>query len=137
MNKRGMSIDSLYGTLDGSGRNDDSESGEQSGSEYNVKWSILIREVPRPEKYKLKGTKDIPHFFKEYEKYCKERFYDNKTFWVKELGEFLEGRMNKFYRTIVCVRELKCEVVKQQMIELVGRIKAGVKFRKVNGFDKV
>ena len=56
---------------------------------------------------------------------------------MKELGEFLEGRMNKFYRMIICVGDLKYEVVKQQMIEQVGRIKAGVKFRKVNDFDKV
>ena len=138
MNKRGgVSIDSLYGSGDGSCRNDESESGEQSGSEYDVIRSILIREVPRPGKYELKGTKDIQDFFKEYEKYCKERFSDNKTFWVKELGEFLEGRMNEFYKTIICIGGPKYEVVKQRMIEQVGRIKAGVKFRKVNDFDKV
>ena len=137
MTKRGVSIDSLYGSVDGSGRNDDSESGEQSGSEYDVKRSILIREVPRPGKYELKGTKDIQDFFREYEKYCKERFSDNKTFWVKELGDFLDGRMNEFYKTIICVGDPKYEVVKQRMIEQVGRIKAGVKFRKVNDFDKV
>ena len=82
MNKRGVSIDSLYGSVDGSSRNDDSESGEQSGSEYDVKRSILIREVPRPGKYELKGTKDIQDFFREYEKYWEERFSDKKTFWV-------------------------------------------------------
>ena len=32
MNKRGVSIDSLYGSVDGSGRNNGSESGEQSRS---------------------------------------------------------------------------------------------------------
>ena len=79
----GLSINSLYGSVDGSDKNEyDSESGEESGSEYDVKRSILIREVPRPGKYELKGTKDIHDFFKEYEKYCKERFSDNKAFWV-------------------------------------------------------
>ena len=74
MNERGVSIDSLYGSVDGSGRNDD------SGSEYDVKRSILIREVPRPGKYELKGTKDIQDFFKAYEKYCKERFNETRPF---------------------------------------------------------
>ena len=112
MNKRDVSIDSLYGSVDGSGKKDDSGSGEQSGSEYDVKRSILIREVPRQGKYERKGTKNIQDFFKECKKYCKERFNDNKIFWVKELGEFLEGRMNEFYRTIVCVGDPKYEVVK-------------------------
>ena len=44
MNKNCVSIDSLYGGVDGSGRNDDSESGEQSGSEYDVKQSSDSRE---------------------------------------------------------------------------------------------
>ena len=61
-------------------------SGEQSGSEYDVKRNILIREV-RPGKYELKGTKDIQDFFREYEKYCKERFSNNKAFWLN----FCEG----------------------------------------------
>ena len=66
-----------------------------------------------------------------------KRFSDNKTFWVKELSEFLEGRMNEFHRKTICVGDPKYEVVKQRMIEQVGRIKAGVKFMKVNDFDKV
>ena len=104
----------MYGSGDGSCRSDESESGEQSGSEYDVIRSILIREVPRPGKYELKGTKDIQDFFKEYEKYCKERFSDNKTFWVKELGEFLEGRMNEFYKTIICIGELRIKVFESE-----------------------
>ena len=68
MDKRGVSINSLYGGVDGSSRNDDCESAEQSGSEYDVKWNILTREVPKPRKYELKRTKDIQDFFKEYEK---------------------------------------------------------------------
>ena len=64
--------------------------------------SILIREASGPGKYELKGTKEILDFFREYEKYCKE-WFSNKIFQVKELGEFLEGRMKEFYRTIVCV----------------------------------
>ena len=36
--------------------------GEQNGSEYDVKWSILIREIPQPGKIELKGTKNILDF---------------------------------------------------------------------------
>ena len=84
-----------------------------------MKRSILIRDIPRPGKYDLYGAKDVVEFFREYERYCKERFHNNKQFWVKELGDFLEGRIADFYRTVVSVGEPKYDVVKQRLIEQV------------------
>ena len=56
---------------------------------------------------------------------------------MEELGEFLEGRVNEFYRTIACVLEPSYEVGKQWIIKEVGRIRGRVKFRMVNNLDKV
>src|SRR5678815_4101504 len=85
--------------------------------------------------FNVYGTKEVEEFFREYEGYCREKFDENKVFWVKELGEFLEGRMLDFYKA-VSVGEPKYEVVKQRIMDQVVRVKGGVKYRKVNDFDK-
>jgi cellular nucleic acid-binding protein len=101
-----------------------------------VKKSYVIRDIPKISKYDVYGMKDVTEFFKEYEGYCKEKFDENRVFWVKELGEFLEGRMLDFYKAMVSGGEPKYEVVKQRMLDQVKRVKGGVKYRKVNDFNK-
>ena len=55
-----------------------------------MKKSILIHEIPKLPKYNVYGSKNIKDFFRDYEKYCKTMFLENKSYWVKELGESLE-----------------------------------------------
>ena len=61
-----------------------------------IRKSVLIREVPKIGKYDVYGTKDIEEFFKEFEKFCKVKCPENKSHWVKELEECLEGRIFDF-----------------------------------------
>ena len=137
MKAKSKSIDSLYSSSDeGVSEDGGSGSSESSESGIQVKRSVLIRDIPKINKFNVYGTKDVFEFFKDYEGYCKEKFDENRVFWVKELGEFLEGRMLDFYKAIVSVGEPKYEVVKQRILDQVRRVKAGVKYRKVNDFDK-
>ncbi|RXG71119.1 hypothetical protein Avbf_04773 [Armadillidium vulgare] len=134
---KGKSIDSLYSSsMDSEKEDEERESDQSTDTDYDVKRSILIRDIPKISKFNVYGTKDVHDFFKEYESYCKEKFSENKGFWVKELGEFLEGRMLDFYKAVVSVGEPKYEVVKQRIEDQVRRVKGGVKYRKVNDFDK-
>ena len=136
--KKGWKIDSLHSSAEEQGQGSEDEGTEDDSLEgiFDVKRSIIIRAIPRPGKYDLYGAKDVAEFIREYEGYCKEQFHDNKQFWVKELGDFLEGRIADFYRTVMSVREPKYDVVQQRLIEQVCKVKAGVRFRKVNDFDK-
>lgn len=137
--KGGRSVDSLYSSSnEGENKTLESETDEyDSKSDCDVKRSILITEVPKISRYNIYGGKSIGDHFKEYENYCRKKFGENKRFWVKELGETLEGRILDFYKTVVCGGEPRYEVMKQRMIHQVRRVKAGVRFHKVNDFDKV
>ena len=132
------SKDSLYSSSrsvceTGSDRTE-SDSGEEGS--VNVRRSVLIREVPRISRFRLAGAQDIVEFFKEYERYCLEKLGENKKIWVKELGEFLDDRLEGVYRAIVGVGEPRYEVVKERVIAHVRRIKGGVKYRKRNYFEE-
>lgn len=136
--RHSKSIDSLYSSSnEGKGTSDsrETESETESTSDAGVHRSVLIREVPKVGKFNVYGPKDVKEFFKEYESYCREKFGENTRFWVKELGEFLEGRLYDFYRAIVSVGEPKFEVVKERVIDQVKRVKSGVKYRKKNDFE--
>ena len=76
-----QSRDSLYTKSDES-ESDwlKSESEETSDSEVEVQRSILIREVPKIEKFNAYGQKEVKDFFEEYENYCKEKYGENKSF---------------------------------------------------------
>ena len=132
------SKDSLYSSSESqAGRNlvDTTSSESNSEEDKKVHRSILIREVPPISKFNPYGARDIESFFVEYENYCLEKYGDNRRFWVKGLGEFLEGRLADLYRAMVSVGEPKYEVVKGRVIEQVRRVKGGVKYRKRNDFE--
>ena len=130
------SKDSLYSTsrseTDWKSSVEDSES--ESDESVNVRRSVLIREVPRIAKFRLYGSQDILDFFREFENYCLEKFGENKKFWIKELGEFLDDRLVELYGVIANIGEPKYEVVKERIVEQVRRVKGGVKYRKKNEF---
>ena len=134
------SKDSLYSSsrsaLESDSCSSSSESETEEGASVSVRRSVLIREVPRISRFRLAGSQDIVDFFKEYERYCQEKLGSNKKFWVKELGEFLDDRLEGVLRAIVSVGEPKYEVVKERVIAHVRRIKGGVKYRKRNDFEE-
>lgn len=60
--------------------------------------------------------------FKEYENYCREKFSENKRFWVKEMNEFLERCMLGFYKAIMSIGEPKYLVAKLRILNQVKRV---------------
>lgn len=129
------SIDSLY-TSSEEVRDESPGSESETEGEYRVQKSVLIREVPKIGKYNVYDSKDVGDFFKEFEEYCRERFGDKKSFWTKELGEHLEGRLGEFYRAITENGEQKYEIMKDRIIGQVKRVKVGVKYRKRSEFEE-
>ena len=67
--------------------------GSESDTVVEIKTSFLIQEVQKIGKYDVYETKD-----KEFEKFCKVKYPENKSHWVKELEECLEGRIFHFYK---------------------------------------
>ena len=65
--KKGWSIDSLYSSAEEQGEGSEDEGTEDDSLEgiFNVKRSILIRDISRPGKYDLYGAKDVVEFFRE------------------------------------------------------------------------
>ena len=136
--ERSRSRDSLYSSSKSMSESEDSGAESETGDEgsINVRRSVLIREVPKISPFRLAGSQDIVEFFKEFEKYCQEKLGENRKFWVKELGEFLDSRLAELYRAIVNVGDPKYEVVKDRIIAHVRRIKGGIKYRKKNEFEE-
>ena len=132
------SKDSLYSSskseIESASASGNSDSEEESS--VNVRRSVLIREIPKIGRYRLYGAQDILDFFREYEAYCAQKFGDNKKFWVKELGEFLDDRLEGVYRAIVSVGDPKYEIVRERIVGQVRRIKGGVKYKKRNEFEE-
>ena len=133
------SVDSLYTNSNESESETEVDSNEtgsdvEVGRKKKIERSLLVREVPKISKFDVQGSRDIGDFFKEYERYCKDKFGDNMRFWVKEL-EYLQGRIGEFYKTIISVGDPKYDIVKHRIIEQVKRVKTGVKYRKKSGFD--
>ena len=133
---KSKSMDSLYSTENEKSSNEIDDETSDSDDPVEVRKSVLIREIPKVSKFNVYGSKDVNDFFKEYENYCKVKFPENQNYWVKELEECLDGRMLEFYRMITSVGEPKYEVVKARMIDHVKRVKAGVRYRKTNDFEK-
>ena len=135
---RGKSVDSLYSD---EGESDDmigmSETESSSSeSEVNVGKGILIREVPRIDKFRLHGGKSMDEFFGDFERYCKLKYPQNKGHWVSVLGDCLDGKVLEFLRVITSVGEPKYDVVKKRLIGQVKRMKESVKYKRVNEFEK-
>ena len=119
---RGKSVDSLYsdeGESDGMIDMSESE-GSSSESEVNVGKGILIREVPKIDRFRLHGGKSVEEFFGEFERYCKLKYPENKGYWMNVLGECLDGGVLEFFCVIMSVGEPRYEVVKER---LIGKVK--------------
>ena len=135
--ERSKSQDSLYSEKDSSSEDsEDKESDESEDSEADVLRSVVIREPPKIGKFNVNGTKDIMEFFEEYESYCKDKYGESKKFWLKSLGEFFAGRLAKCCETFVNVGDPKYETVKKRVIDLVTRMKAGVRYKNKNDFEE-
>ena len=135
---RSRSRDSLYSSSLSISESEESGAETGSGDEgsMRVRRSVLIREVPKISSFRIAGPQDVGEFFKEFENYCQEKLGENRKLWVKELGEFLDSRLEEVYKAIVNVGEPKYEVVKDRIIAQVRRIKGGVKYRKKNEFEE-
>ena len=136
--ERSRSKDSLYSSSNslGDGGNSGSESESDNEGSLTMRRSILLREIPRINAFRLGGSQDVVDFFRDFEKYCVEKLGENRKFWVKELGEFLDSRLEDMYRAIINVGDPKYEVVKNRIIDQVRRIKGGIKYRKKNEFEE-
>ena len=135
----GKSTDSLYSSVGGEGEKRKEDTSEDSSSEdesVDVLQSLVIREVPRIGKYVLYGSEDIEEFFRKYESYCKRKVGEDERYWVRELGEFLDGRLAEYYRIMIEDGDQKYDDVKERLIEFVKRVKGGVKYKKKNAFDE-
>ena len=136
--KLGKSTDSLYSSIgdEEKEKEDTDESGSSSDESVDVCQGLLIREVPKIGKFALYGSEDVEDFFKKYESYCKRKVGDDDRYWVKELGEFLEGRLAEHYRIMMDEGDQKYDEVKERLIEFVRRVKGGVKYKKKNAFGE-
>ena len=137
------STDSLYSSVSGEEvkekvdtDEDDSSSSSSSDEGVDAYKGLVIREVPRIDKFLLYGSQDIEDFFRKYENYCKRKVGEDDRYWVKELGEFLEGRLADYYRIMIEDGDQKYDEVKERIIEFVKRVKGGVKYKKRNAFDE-
>src|SRR5215469_8532356 len=133
--KRNISIDSLD-TDSSSSSETDTESNTDSSDSARVQKTILIREPTKVEPFDVYSGKKIEEFFSEYEKHCKQQFPDNKKVWCTNLKESMIGRMKTYYDTVTCVEDPKYEMVKKRIISHVHRIKAGIKYKKRDHFQK-
>lgn len=130
--------DSLYSSTKArSSLEESTVSSDDSEDDLMIQKGLLIREIPKATKFNVYSRQDIHEFFREYERYCKSKYADHPEHWVKELGEFLEGRMNEFYRTIICAGPVKFGVVKERMIEQVKRIRGSVRYKRRDDFERV
>src|SRR5215469_12104882 len=135
--KRNISIDSLDTDSTSSSETDtDTESSTDSSDSARFQKSLLIREPTKVEQFDAYSGKKIEEFFSEYEKYCKQNFPDNKKVWCTNLKELMVGRMKTYYDSVTCVEDPKYEMVKRRIISHVHRIKAGIKYKKRDHFEK-
>src|SRR5215469_1413656 len=133
--RRNISIDSL-GTESSTSSGTDTDSDTDSSDSARKQKTILIREPTKVEPFDVYSGKKIEDFFTEYEKYCKQQYPENKKMWCTKLKESLTGRMKKYYDTATCVEDPKYEIVKQRIIGHVHRVKAGIKYKKRDQFEK-
>ena len=129
------SMDSLYSSVSGDDVEDEDVT-DDSEIDVDIMRSMVIREIPRIERYDVYGQKDVVEFFREYESYCKKKFGEDDKAWLKELGEFLSGRLAEFYRIVMDGEEQDYDVVKERVIQYVMRVKDGVKYKKKNAFEE-
>lgn len=110
---------------------------ESESSSVEVHKGILIREVPRIEKFNVYSSRNVNEFFEEFENYCRHKYPDHPGYWVKELGECMEGRILEFYRNITSVCPVKYDIVKERICDQVARIRGSIRFKRKDDFEKV
>ena len=115
MNKS-KSQDSLYSESDSKDEEKNeaesmTESEEESESDVEVLKSVILREPPKISKFEVYGTKDVYEFFEEYEDYCREKYGENKKFWVNGLDDFLGEKLAEYYRIIVRERVIQSMIL--------------------------
>ena len=73
--ERSRSKDSLYSSSNslGDGGNSGSESESDNEGSLTMRRSILLREIPRINAFRLGGSQDVVDFFRDFEKYCVEK----------------------------------------------------------------
>ncbi|XP_066983487.1 uncharacterized protein DDB_G0283697-like [Macrobrachium rosenbergii] len=129
-------VDSLYSEEGMKGQSESSES--ESESEKEVRKAMYVREVPRCERYNEYGSRDVHDFFREYERFCQDKYGESKRVWARELGEYLTGFLLDMYRVIMSVGDVEYDKVKARLVEQARRIlKASVKYKRKNEFDEV
>ncbi|XP_066959067.1 uncharacterized protein [Macrobrachium rosenbergii] len=129
-----VEVDSLYSEEGMKGQSESSES--ESESEKEVRKAMYVREVPRCERYNEYGSRDVHDFFKEYERFCQDKYGESKRVWARELGEYLTGFLLDMYRVIMSVGDVEYDKVKARLVEQARRMKASVKYKRKNGFDE-
>ncbi|XP_066967753.1 uncharacterized protein [Macrobrachium rosenbergii] len=97
--------------------------------------TMFLREVPRIEKFNLGKGRDVNEFFDDYERYCRQKYGENENVWMKQLGEFLDGRLKMCYRSM-CEGEPGYESVKARVIKQMKRMKGSVVYKKDDRFEE-
>ncbi|XP_068238631.1 uncharacterized protein, partial [Palaemon carinicauda] len=135
---RSMSVelDSLYSSEE-VGNKKEGSSDDSSENERDVCKTVFMREVPLCERFNKHSIRDVHEFFKEYERYCQDKYGDSKRVWARELGEYLTGYLLTMYGMIMSVGDVDYERVKKRIIEQVKRIKGSVRYKHKNDFDEV
>ncbi|XP_066964919.1 uncharacterized protein [Macrobrachium rosenbergii] len=123
-------VDSLYSEEGMKGQSESSE------SEKEVRKAMYVREVPRCEKYNEYRSRDVHDFFREYERFCQDKYGESKSVWARELGEYLTGFLLDMYRVIMSVGDVEYDKVKARLVEQARRMKASVKYKRKNEFDE-
>ncbi|XP_068221724.1 uncharacterized protein [Palaemon carinicauda] len=129
-----VEVDSLYSNEEEGNKGVDSD--DSSENERDVCKNVFMREVPRCERFNEHSSRDVYDFFKEYERYCQDKYGDSKRVWARELGEYLTGYLLTMYGVIMSVGDVDYESVKKRIIEQVRRMKGSVKYKRKNDFDE-
>ncbi|XP_068243830.1 uncharacterized protein [Palaemon carinicauda] len=134
---RSMSVelDSVYSSEE-VGNKREGSSDDNSENERAVCKTVFMREVPRCERFNEHSSRDVYEFFKEYERYCQDKYGDSKRVWARELGEYLTGYLLTMYGVIMSVGDVDYESVKKRIIEQVKCIKGSVRYKRKNDFDE-
>ncbi|XP_068221841.1 uncharacterized protein [Palaemon carinicauda] len=129
-----VEVDSLYSNEEEGNKGVDSD--DSSENERDVCKTVFMREVPRCERFNEHSSRDVYQFFKEYERYCQDKYGDSKRVWARELGEYLTGYLLTMYGVIMSVGDVDYESVKKRIIEQVKRMKGSVRYKRKNDFDE-
>ncbi|XP_068229220.1 uncharacterized protein [Palaemon carinicauda] len=130
-----VELDSLY-SREEVGNKKEGSSDDSNENERDVCKIMFMRDVPQCERFNEHSSRDVYEFFKEYERYCQDKYGDSKRVWTRELGEYLTRYLLTVYGVIMSVGDVGYDSVKSRIIEQVKRMKGSVKCRRKNYFDE-